>query len=395
MHIVVAPDSFKESMSARKAAGAMARGIAAADQSIEVIELPVSDGGEGFLDAVCDPLGAQRREFAVAGPMGVLVAAHYCWVENTKTALVEVAQIVGPQLIPAKGRDIWRASSEGLGQLLVHLRDLGAKQIVIGLGGTTTNDGGLGMAAALGITLLDGHGMNLPPALSSLRDARTLRLPSAGVLPGIQITLATDVDAPLLGPNGASAMFGPQKGASVDDVPRLDAALAKWARLLQEATVVDVSTISGGGAAGGIGAALVALAGAKITSGIDLVLDLIDFDGHMSRLHPGDLVFTGEGKVDRQTSEGKAPWGVCQAALRRGIRTVAFCGVRGRGVADLIGPDAFLEVVEIVPPEQPREEVLAQGSPNLAKSVAEFVSSRLSAHRRGSRTYDLRKLETP
>ena len=405
MRIVIAPDSFKESMSAKEAAHAMAGGVlrgaseapasaATSRKHVNVIELPISDGGEGFLAAVCGPLRAEMRQRTVEGSMGAPVVADFGWVDDKKLALVEVAQIVGPHRVNAQERDIWTASSVGVGQMLAYVRNLGARQIIVGLGGTITNDGGLGVAGALGVTLLDSKGEKLAPTLASVETAQTLKLSGAlrdfqtNATPGetrraqqwenVQVILATDVDAPLVGARGASVMFGPQKGASAADVLRLDEVFEKWATLLEAATGVDVTRVEGGGAAGGIGAALVALTGASIVPGIDLVLDLSGFDDLLGRLEPGDLVFTGEGKVDRQTLEGKAPWGVCRRALEHGIRTVAFCGVRGPGAEELIGPDGFLAVIQISPSDGDTAGALRHGAQNLTQSVAEFVKTTLS-----------------
>ncbi|HMO11988.1 MAG TPA: glycerate kinase, partial [Actinotalea sp.] len=257
MRIVLAPDSFKESMSARAAAAAMERGVRAVLPDAECVAVPMADGGEGTVDALVGALGARRVHAEVTGPLGGRVVAEYGWVADRRLAVIEAAAAVGVGLVPAAHRDVLRADSRGLGELVRHALDAGAQRLMIGLGGTVTNDGGAGMLHALGARLLDDEGDDVAPGPAGLE--ALVRLDGSALdrrLAGTEMVLATDVTNPMLGLEGASAVFGPQKGASPQDVPRLDAALGRFAAHLAVLAGRDVAPLPGAGAAGGIGAAL-------------------------------------------------------------------------------------------------------------------------------------------
>lgn len=366
MKILIAPDSFKENMDAATAARSTARGIHRIDPSVTCVELPISDGGEGLVDVLLNPLGAAEDSVVVTGPMGHPVEARFGWAPGTNTAVIEVAEACGIHLVPENERDIWRASTEGVGELLEHVRGLGAKRIIVGLGGSVTNDGGSGMLRALGATIQDALHNSVVKGPVGLSAVASVDLAPLSKFEDVEIVLASDVTNPLVGEEGASAVFGPQKGAKKEDVKALDRALSRWATALTKASGLDPSMLQGAGAAGGLGAAFMAGLGATLQSGIETVLDLTNFRALVA---DADLVITGEGKLDFQTSSGKAPWGVCQAALDAGVRTIALCGFKGPGYESLIGPEGFLNVVEIVSPEVPLEIALKEGPKNIANTA--------------------------
>jgi glycerate kinase len=329
VHVVIAPDSFKGSLTALEVAEALASGLSAALPHAEVTTLPLSDGGEGFVDAL---VRARRGEFhsrSVTGPLGELVDARFGWLPVDATAIVESAQASGLHLVPPDSRDPRRATTRGTGELIAAALDLGARSILVGIGGSATNDGGAGLGTALGARLLDASGKKLPPGGAALADLTLLD--TTGLDPRLretEVLVASDVDNPLLGPRGASPVYGPQKGASSQDVDLLAAALARYADVVERALGVEFRDAPGSGAAGGLGFGLLAFCGARIVSGIDLVLDEVGADELFAR---ADLVVTGEGRVDSQTLSGKVPHGVARRARAAGVPVI----VVGGRVADL------------------------------------------------------------
>lgn len=366
MRVVVAPDSFKENMDASTAAASIIDGIHRVDPHVDCVAIPVSDGGEGLVDVLSEPLGASAVSLDVTGPMGSRVTARYGWSAASGVAIVEVAEACGIHLVPRHERDVFRASSRGVGEILEDARLRGARVIIVGLGGSATNDGGAAMVRALGGRLTDEEGEPVPDGPGGLARASRLDLTDVADWSGIDVLLARDVTNPLLGVDGASAVFGPQKGASREDVACLDSVLARWADLLEHETGTAVRDLPGAGAAGGVGAALMALVGAESRSGIDVVLDCTGFNDVVGTV---DLALTGEGRMDSQTASGKAPWGVCRAAAAAGVRTIAFCGLRGSGADDLVGPDGFEAIFEICDPAVPLERALAEGPQNIADTA--------------------------
>jgi glycerate kinase len=320
-HVLVAPDKFKGSASAAEVAAHLAAGLRTAGRA--AVELPVADGGEGTLDAAV-AAGFRRVPVTVTGPAGRPVRSAIAIRHGT--AVVELAAASGLALLPA-GPDPLRATSRGTGELVLAALDAGATTVVLGVGGSAGTDGGAGMLAALGARLLDGDGAALPDgggALARLARVDLVRLDRR--LADVRVVLASDVDNPLLGPSGAAAGYGPQKGASPADVAVLDAALARWAALVDPAAAVR----PGAGAAGGVGFAALAVLGAEPRPGIEVVLGLVGF---ADRVAGAALVVTGEGSLDEQTLHGKAPAGVAVAARGAGVPVVAVCG------RSLIRPD--------------------------------------------------------
>jgi glycerate kinase len=323
MRILVAPDSFKGSLSALEAAQAMERGILTVFPDATVIKLPVADGGEGTVEALVAATGGERRVARATGPMGEPLMA--AWgILGGHTAVIEMAAASGLTLVPRAARDPRKATSFGTGELLRAALDHGLRRIILGLGGSASNDGGAGLAQALGARFLDRAGRPLPPGGGAL--ARLARIDLDGLDPRLaqcEIVAACDVDNPLCGPRGASAVFGPQKGATPAMAARLDAALARFAHVAAQATGRDVADQAGAGAAGGLGAGLLFFTGARLRPGIEIVLEAVGF---RDQVGTADLVITGEGRTDAQTGMGKAPLGVARAAAAFGVPVVCLSG---------------------------------------------------------------------
>lgn len=362
MKVVCAPDSFKESMTAAQAAAAMARGVHRVVPDAGVDEVPMSDGGEGFLAALAAALGAQMRTVSVPDALGRPAAAGYAVAGDV--AVIEVAQAVGLEGVPAALRDIWASSTTGVGQLLLAALDAGARRIVVGLGGSATNDCGAGMLDALGARYLDADGARLAPTPSGLARLAGVDLSRLDPrLAGVQIEAACDVTNPLTGASGASAVFGPQKGATPDDVPRLDALLARLAELDGSSAS---ATQPGAGAAGGLGHAFRAHLGATLSPGVDLVVRTV---GLADRVRGAALVLTGEGSVDSQTLSGKTPAGVAAVAQAAGVPAVVVAG-RVAADADVLLEAGVCALVPILPETMDLPEALRRGEDNLERATA-------------------------
>ncbi len=369
MRVVVAPDSFKESMGAATAAQAIASGVRSVLPDAECVLVPMADGGEGTVDALVAALGGERVTVRAAGPMGEPVQAVYGWVADERLAVVEVAAAVGLDRVPSERRDVLRASTRGVGELVRDALDRGAQRLVVGLGGTATNDGGAGMLQALGVRLHDAAGHEVAPGPLGLEDLTGLDAADLDPRLGtVDLLVACDVTNPLLGPDGAAAVFGPQKGATVDQVPRLDAALARLAPHLARLAGRPVADLPGAGAAGGLGAALLAL-GARLVPGVQVVADV----AHLAQAIDGaDLVVTGEGRVDAQTLRGKTPFGVAQVARQAGVPVVVLAGQVGPGAEALLD-HGVTAVVPIGPGVQALEQAVADAEPNLRAAAAMVV----------------------
>ena len=344
MKVVIAPDSFKGSLTASQAAAAMARGVRRAAPDAEVVTAPMADGGEGTVQALVDATGGSLRPVTVTGPLGEPVAAGFGLAPDGATAFIEMAAASGLPLVPPERRNPLLTTSYGTGELIGAALAAGCRRLVIGIGGSATNDGGAGALQALGLRMLDSTGAGVGPGGAAL--ARAVRLDAAGLdrrLAACRLTVACDVDNPLCGPQGASAVFGPQKGATPAMVATLDAALAHWGDLLRRDLGRDVAAVPGAGAAGGLGAGLLAL-GAVLQPGIELVMQAGDLVG---KLPGADLVLTGEGRIDFQTAHGKTPVGVARAAKALGLPVVAIAGGLGPGFTDVYGAgiDACLSMV--------------------------------------------------
>jgi glycerate kinase len=318
--VVLAPDKFKGSLTAAQVAEALAAGMRDERPRLETIMLPVADGGDGTVAAALSA-GFDKIIVDAVGPTGEPVRVPYAL--DGDRAVVELAAVVGLSMLPS-GFDPLGSSTYGLGQVIADAIQHGATTVVVGLGGSASTDGGAGMAQALGARLLDDEGNDLPPGGGHL--SRLARLDVTGLrakLGSVKIIIASDVDNPLLGPRGAAAVFGPQKGAAPDDIEMLERGLQHWSTIVSETTGRDNAGRPGAGAAGGAGFAALALLDADIEPGIELILDLIDFD---RRIVGADLVVAGEGSLDEQSLAGKAPIGVANAAARAGVPVVAVAG---------------------------------------------------------------------
>lgn len=322
MRVVVAPDKFKGSLTAREVADRVAAGIAAVVGEVDVVRVPVADGGDGTVDAAL-AAGYARVPVTAQGPTGEPVDTAFAVRDGT--AVVEMADVSGLRLLAPDRLAPRTASSYGTGEVVRAAIEHGCHTVVLGIGGSASTDGGAGMLTALGARLHDTTGADLAPGGGPLADLERLDL--SGLHPGVartRVVVACDVDNPLLGPHGAAAVYGPQKGADADDVAALDAALRRWADVVEEAAGrPGVRERAGAGAAGGVGFAALAVLDAELRPGIELVLDLVRF---ADRLPGADLVVTGEGSLDEQTLHGKAPAGVAAAAGRAGVPVVAVAG---------------------------------------------------------------------
>ena len=332
-HVLVAPDKFKGSLTASEVAEAVRRGLVAGsgDPERHRIEcLPVADGGDGTLAAVI-AAGFESVTVEATGPVGdpVLTA----WARRDETAVVEMADVSGLGRLPGGRLQPMTATSRGTGELVAAALDAGADRIVLGIGGSACTDGGAGLLQALGARLLDADGREIRFGGEALAGIAAVDL--AGLhprLPDVDVVVACDVDNPLTGPTGAAATYGPQKGADPEQVHSLDRALARFADVVAATTSRDLRDVPGAGAAGGVGFAAVAVLGARLEPGIELLLDLLDFTRHVSGV---DLVVVGEGSLDRQSLHGKAPVGVARRAAAVGATVVAVCGVSELEQADL------------------------------------------------------------
>lgn len=339
MRVIAAPDKFQGTLSAKEAAAALAAGWRRGAPGSEVEEVPVADGGTGTLETLLDALGGRREGIRVTGPLGEPVEADFGVVESPAgpTAVVEMARASGLALVGEADRDPMRATTRGTGELIAAACRRRPRRVIVCIGGSATNDGGAGMAQALGVRLEDEEGRELPPGGAALR--RLARIDASRLdrsTRGVEVVVASDVDNPLAGPRGASAVYGPQKGATPDQVLELDQALAHFAAVIHRDLGIDVRDVPGAGAAGGLGAGLIAFLGGRARPGFEVVSAALGLE---RRLEGADVAVTGEGRYDTQSERGKAPAGLLHLARQAGCRTVLVAGqVEGRAQppADLV-----------------------------------------------------------
>ena len=333
MKIIAAPNAFKGSLTATEAAAAMATGIRQVMPEADIVEVPVADGGDGLVDVAVEALNGERRSLRVTGPREDPVEADYCYVPAMNLVTVEMALASGLALLSDAHKDPTRTTTFGTGELIRAGLDLGVEHIDVGIGGSATNDGGIGMAQALGARFRDKDGRELPGIGASL--AAIAEIDLSGLDPRVKTTrfeAVCDVDNPLCGPRGAAAVYGPQKGATPEQVQALDQGLTNLAAVIRQQMGLDVADIPGSGAAGGLGAGLHAFLGAELRRGIDLIFELVGLEEKMAG---ADLVITGEGQIDFQTVFGKAPGGVGAAAKAQAIPCLAIAGSVGDELGDL------------------------------------------------------------
>ncbi len=324
MRIVLAPDSFKGSLSAVEIADSMARAVDKVYPHATIVKLPLSDGGEGLVESLVIATGGKIIKEKVTDPLGNQVEAFFGLLGDGRTGVIEMAAASGLPLVPENKRDPLIATTYGTGELIKMAIDEGCNRLIVGIGGSATNDGGAGMAQALGVKLLDKNGKSLPFGGESLISLEKIDI--AGIDPRIQdteILVACDVNNPLTGINGASHIYGPQKGANEETIRVLDAALGHYARILRRDLNIDVENIPGSGAAGGLGAGLLAFLNGRLIPGIDLVMDAVGMEKEFLEC---DLVITGEGKLDDQSVHGKVPVGVARRAIGHNVPVIVLAG---------------------------------------------------------------------
>mgnify|MGYP001024769875 CR=1 FL=1 len=333
MKIVIAPDSFKDSLSAQGVADAIALGLTEVWPDAQLIKCPMADGGEGTVESILAACEGQLRRTTVHGPLGVAVDAAWGWLPQSHTAIIEMAEASGLQLVAPGKRDACTSSTFGTGELIRAALDAGAQRVILAIGGSATNDGGAGAMQALGVKLLDAQVQTLAPGGLALAQLAHIDLSEIDPrLTEVRFDIAADVNNPLCGPHGASAIFGPQKGASSEQVQQLDAALGHFARLCAQALGKDVKDEPGSGAAGGLGFAAKAFLNAQFKAGVEVVAELV---GLAEAVKGADLVITGEGRFDAQTLRGKTPFGVARIAREQGVPVIVIAGTLGEGYQDL------------------------------------------------------------
>lgn len=324
MKVVIAIDSLKGSLSSMEAGMAIKDGILAAKPDAEVIVKPLADGGEGTTDALIEGMNGERIDLTVTGPMHTPVDAYYGYLKDTNTAVMEMASAAGITLVPDSEKNPLLATSYGVGEMINDAIQRGCRNFIIGIGGSVTNDGGIGMLKALGVRFLDENGEDAGEGGQAL--AKVARIDVSGMNPLLKechIQVACDVNNPLCGENGSTYVYGPQKGVTEDMKKTLDEAMAHFARVTSETLENDYMNIPGAGAAGGLGYAFLAYTGATLTPGIELILDAVGLEEELSG---ADVVVTGEGRLDFQTAMGKAPVGVARLAKKYNAKVIAFAG---------------------------------------------------------------------
>ncbi|WP_165064685.1 glycerate kinase family protein [Paludisphaera rhizosphaerae] len=382
MRFLIAPDKFKGSLTASQAVEAIARGVRSADPSAEIVSVPMADGGEGVVEALVTATQGEFRVTRVTGPLGEPVQARYGLLGDGHTAVVEMAQAAGLVLVPKERRDPGKTTTRGVGELIREAVKTGARRIIVGIGGSATNDGGAGMAQALGYRLLDAQGREIGPGSGALADLDRIE-PGDGAkaLEGIEVAVACDVTNPLCGPKGASAVYGPQKGATPEMVARLDANLARLAEVVARDLGPRIADLPGSGAAGGLGGGLVAFAGGKLGPGIDLVVEAVGLNEAMQQT---DLCLTGEGSLDAQSAFGKTAVGVARVARRHGVPCFALVGSIGEGAAECL--DAGLTAYfPILPGPMDLDDAMARASELLGAAAEQVARGFLAGARAASR----------
>ncbi|EGT0639252.1 glycerate kinase [Citrobacter werkmanii] len=375
MKIVIAPDSYKESLSALEVATAIELGFREIWPEAEYVKIPVADGGEGTVEAMVAAMQGHLVHVDVTGPLGNTIQAFYGLSGDERSAFIEMAAASGLEQVPANLRDPLKTTSWGTGELIRHALDAGVEHIIIGIGGSATNDGGAGMVQALGARLLDAQDEDIAHGAMGLESLTRIDISQLDPrLAGCRIEVACDVTNPLTGKEGASVVFGPQKGATAEMIPRLDRALTHYAQLIARDLDVNVLELAGGGAAGGMGAALYAFCGAQLRRGIEIVTDALRLDACVA---DADLVVTGEGRIDSQTIHGKVPVGVAKIAKRYNKPVIGIAGslTADVGVVHEHGLDAVFSVIYTI---CSLDEALKNASENV-RMTARNVAATLKA----------------
>ena len=372
MKIVIAPDSFKECLTAAQVASAIETGFKEILPDAEYVKVPVADGGEGTLQSLVDATGGRLIEVPVTGPLGNQIQAELGVLGDGKTAVIEMARASGLELVSLEHRNPMIATTYGTGELIHSALDMGVEKIIVGIGGSATNDGGAGMMQALGVRLLDDHGKELlygGGQLHNLCRINTTKMDQR--LQSVEFIAACDVDNPLTGENGASAIFGPQKGATEAMVKALDQSLEHYALIMERDLGVSVHDVPGAGAAGGMGAALLGYLNARLEPGIEIVMDAVDL---AEKVKGANLVITGEGRIDGQTAQGKTPVGVARIAKSADLPVVALAGSVGQGV-DAVYSQGIDALFPVVHGAVTLEQALKKGKENLIRAARNLAAA--------------------
>lgn len=367
---VVAPDSFKESMTAKEVCDAMEKGIKKADSAAEVIKVPMADGGEGTVDSLVDATNGQRVIVEVTGPLGNKISAYYGILGNGTTAVIEMAKASGLEIVEKKKRNPMITTTFGTGELIRDALDHNVKEIIIGLGGSSTNDGGSGMAQALGAKLLDQNNNQISFGGGNLDKLDKIDISDLDSrLQDVKIILASDVTNPLIGKDGASRVFGPQKGATPEMVEKLENNLQHYAKIIKRDLNKDVASVSGAGAAGGLGAGLMAFTTCKMRQGVDIAIEVTKLE---EKVKSADYVFTGEGGTDFQTKFGKTPYGVAKLGKKYHKPVISLAGYLGEGI-DSLYSEGFTAIFGIIPGVCDLSTALKNGPSNVARTTENIV----------------------
>jgi len=372
MKIVIAPDSFKGSLTATEAADAIEIGFRAVYPDAEYVKVPMADGGEGTVQSLVDSTSGTIINQSVIGPMGDMVPGFFGILGDSRTAVVEMAAASGIHLVKPEERNIYLASSFGTGQLINAALDHGCDKLIIGLGGSATNDGGMGMMKALGGQFLDQSSAPLAPDVRALSQLARIDLQHLNPRLGkTEIVVACDVDNPLCGENGAARIYGPQKGATEEDIAVLDQALARYGDVLSNNTGRNIAVEPGAGAAGGMGAALIGLIDAVVKPGVELVIEIVEL---AKRIVDADLVITGEGRIDSQTIHGKTPVGVAKIAKSHNLPVICIAG-SVEDDADIIHQLGIDEIYSVIEGDYDLTEVLIKAGHKLTQAAQKIAKS--------------------
>ena len=367
---VVAPDSFKESMTAKEVCDAMEKGIKKADSAAEVIKVPMADGGEGTVDSLVDATNGQRVIVEVTGPLGNKISAYYGILGNGTTAVIEMAKASGLEIVEKKKRNPMITTTFGTGELIRDALDHNVKEIIIGLGGSSTNDAGSGMGQALAEKLLDQNNNQISFGGGNLDKLDKIDISDLDSrLQDVKIILASDVTNPLIGKDGASRVFGPQKGATPEMVEKLENNLQHYAKIIKRDLNKDVASVSGAGAAGGLGAGLMAFTTCKMRQGVDISIEVTKLE---EKVKSADYVFTGEGGTDFQTKFGKTPYGVAKLGKKYHKPVISLAGYLGEGI-DSLYSEGFTAIFGIIPGACDLSTALKNGPSNVARTTENIV----------------------
>ena len=372
MKIVIAPDSFKGSLSAAEVAEAIKTGFRAVYPDAEYVKVPMADGGEGTVQSLVDATSGTIITELVSGPMGDIVAGFFGILGDRQTAVIEMAAASGIHWVKPKERDVYLASSFGTGQLINAALDRGCDKLIVGLGGSATNDGGMGMMKALGAQFFDQDGVQLAADVRALLQLASIDLQYLDPrLDKTEIVVACDVDNPLCGENGAARVFGPQKGATEEDIAVLDQALTRYGDILSANAGRDIASEPGAGAAGGMGAAFIGLIDAVLKPGVDIVIEIVDL---ANSLVDANLVITGEGRVDNQTIHGKTPTGVAKVAKSCNLPVICITGSVEDG-ADFTHQLGIDEIYSVTEGDYDLTEVLIEAEHKLTQAAQKIAKS--------------------